>query len=211
MPVIDVPFSYRVAALAVFALSAVLWDVHRSGRSGSRWREYLFLFLGGVVGATLGVGNDLLTSAISPEYFSIGKGINSGEHFRRDVLQLGLQAGFSAGVILAAVMLFANSVGRSVPPLPIARVAWRVVCPCGGAMLGAGVLGSLAVLIDSRTLLDSLSDLMTDGQLRCFAIAWAIHIGLYAGAVIGLIVAVVQIRSGRRLSAQSIRHAERVG
>jgi uncharacterized membrane protein YfcA len=69
-----VPYWFRVALLLFLmsVVAAIDWGRNRQG--ATRWKEYGFVIVSGVVGALFGLLNDLITSSISPEYFLFGKG-----------------------------------------------------------------------------------------------------------------------------------------
>jgi hypothetical protein len=100
----DIPFRYRVIALLVLMALVAGIERLRKGPQAMRYKEYAFILLCGCVGAIIGAVNDTLTSALSPEYFLFGKNI-PGIHPRLEAINLGLSAGFSAGIIGGALSL----------------------------------------------------------------------------------------------------------
>lgn len=177
----EVPLGWRLVALVLFASVVIGVDAVR-GRG--RWREYLVLFIGTAIGAGFGVLVDAVTSSISPEYFSYGKGIADGDGFRGRVLALGAQAGVSAGVIVTGVLLVANR-----DPRAVFSVLRFVALPLGAALAGGVVFGTIQSVWGVVTVDEPVSD------IDAFATVWVAHMGVYAGALCGLVVAAIRVRA----------------
>jgi hypothetical protein len=169
----------------------------RKGRQAARYQEYGFILLCGVLGAALGAANDALTSSLSPEYFILGKDL-PGEHPRLEAVNLGLSAGFSAGIIGGALSLFA--LGRKRPPFK--RLLPMLAIPALSAMSLGGAFFLIAPDADPTRLTDQLRELLTPEQIRRFRLVWWIHTGLYAGFVLGLaaMIALARRRRGQTAS-----------
>ncbi len=75
-------FLLRVALLAGFLLVVALVDFYRHGARATRYREYGFIIVTGLLGAVFGFVNDMITSSVSPEYFIFGKGLEDGPDLR---------------------------------------------------------------------------------------------------------------------------------
>ncbi|MCO5170180.1 MAG: hypothetical protein M9894_27920 [Planctomycetes bacterium] len=192
----DVPFGARLALLlGLMALGAGL-DRWRHGPAARRPGEYAFLLVAGAVGAAFGLACDQVTSRLSPDYFVEGKGLAPGPGFGRAVVVLSLQAGFTAGVVLGAALLLANQPRPGRPALPLARLLRRAAWPLGGALalapLGALLLGRLDPL-DLRGQVGFLPPARVDALVR----VWGAHAGLYAGALLGLAAAALDVRRAR--------------
>jgi len=77
------------------------YDYYRNRGGATRWREYRLVVVGGLVGAVFGMVNDVVTSSIPPEYFTLGKGLAGGDGLQTRAALLGMQAGSSAGNSIA--------------------------------------------------------------------------------------------------------------
>ena len=104
-------FLYSLGVLLLLMTIAAYIDWRRRREAATKWREYGFLLIGGLLGAAVGVLNDQITCTISPEYFIYGKEIPGGEGFRLRVAWLGFMAGFSPGAIIAGAYMLANNPG----------------------------------------------------------------------------------------------------
>lgn len=194
----DVPFPYRLLALLAFLGAVSAWDLRRKGADATRWRESLVLLLAGVLGAAFGLLNDQVTVSISPEYFSLGKGLSPGAGLRLRAGLLGLEAGFAAGVVAACVLLYANNPrpGRpSLPPGRLLRLAWQPAVLA--AACGAG-LGAAASIFRPVGLLGEFRELLEPREQVPFLAVWAIHNGVYLGLASGVAWAVFRVRALRR-------------
>ena len=191
-----VPYGARIGLLVALCLGIAAYDRLRHGPASRRWKEYLFILLGAVVGALFGGLNDFfITSRLSPEYFRWGKGIAPGEGFEGRVLLLGLQAGCGPGALTACVFLFSNSRRRE--PLPWTRLTAFLAIPVLAAVAAALSLPPLASEWDPLGLRRSLGD----EQGRRFLRVWWIHLSHYAGALLGLALGTLGIlRSAPNLS-----------
>jgi hypothetical protein len=196
-------FAWRLAIL-VLALSlaaTIEWYFRRS--RATRWREYLLLLGCGFMGACFGMSVDLVTANVSPEYFWLGKGIDSGETFWPDVLQLGFQAGFIAGAISGGVLLVANSAYAGFASLTLTQLVrylpWMMLVAIAGAGLGALVLPGW----DLMRLREQLTRTLSDEEMKRFMIVWSVHLGLYAGGAAAVTGAAFNV--WRRRSLNSIR------
>lgn len=186
----DVPFEARFGVLlALLALGAGV-DVARRGRAATRPREYATLLAAGLIGAVFALGVDQVTSRLSPEYFVIGKELPAGPGFARAVVVLSLQAGLVAGLVLGGVLLVANQR----PALPAGRLLGRALWPMGGALLCAPLGMLVATVLDPLGMRADLGKFLTPVALEDMVRVWGIHAGLYAGALLGTIVAVFEVR-----------------
>jgi hypothetical protein len=105
------------------------------------------LFAAGLAGGALGAAGDLVTSAISPEYFTLLKGIPAGPGFRESVLALGFQAGFTAGAIAAGLLLIASRPRPALPALARGRLVRPALRAGAAAVLSGLLLGAAAGLL----------------------------------------------------------------
>jgi hypothetical protein len=197
----DVPFWARFATLLVLMIIGASIDVAVRGREATRPREYAFLLAAGAIGAAFALCVDQVTSRLSPEYFVIGKGLDEGPTFAGAVVELSLQAGLVAGLVLGGVLLLANQPKAGRPALPLVRVLLRAGWPLGGALLVAPVGALAGVALFPGGMRGELARLLEAEPLERFMRVWGVHLGLYVGAVVGVIVAVVDVRRLRRAIA----------
>ena len=195
----DIPFWVRIAVLvALMAMVAGVDAWRRRGRS-RRWKEYVFILLTGCAGAVFGSLTDLVTSSISPEYFIFGKGL-AADGIRWRAMELGLQAGFSAGAIGGALCLFVgvrnNADGRITLPR-VAMLAWR---PFLLAVIFGAVIPFACAWFDPFGFVAQLSGPLGPDRAAGFLTVWHIHLGVYLGLGAGVVWTIVMIR---RLSAVS--------
>jgi hypothetical protein len=192
----EMPYIYRVLTLVVLMSVVAGYEYYRKGKSATRWREYGFVIGAGLLGAAFGLVNDVITSSISPEYFTLGKGIDGGAGLRLRAGVLGMKAGFSAGAITGAILLYAWTRKGKRFRLGAASNFRFVYKPVVGAVV-CGVL--IPVCFWSFDPLDfggQLEGLLGARELRRFVIVWWTHAGLYAGLVAGLVWAVAGVGFG---------------
>ena len=192
------PFPYRGGLLAVLMAIAAGVEFWRHGRSATRYKEYLFIWLAGSIGCVMGGVNDLITSSISPEYFSMGKGLPDGEALSLRAIIYGLKEGLSAGVIGGAVCVYASRGRATVPPLCFGGMLRLLWMPAAGAVVGAVLLPLLAGRFDPAGLAARLDGILAAGPILRFRRVWWIHTGLYSGAVAGLLAMVLAVWKLRR-------------
>lgn len=202
--------------VAVFAVLAVI-DIRRKGGRSQRWREYLFLFAVAAAAIPYGVVNDLITAAISWEYFYYGKGLRDvlGPEIppaelalRWEAAKMGMKATWSAGLVVGVAFLLANNPRKNRPQLPYRRLiklillplVAAVVCSTLGAWAGyAGVFTGLSRDFERLAATDLL-------RPRHFMCVWGVHLGAYMGGAVGLLAgvwAIVRRRAKVALSRQS--------
>jgi len=163
-----------------------LADFYRKGAQATKFREYGFIIITGTVGATIGFVNDLITSSLSPEYFTLGKGLEEGPDLRLQAGLLGLQVGFSAGVIGGAICLYASRRKSAYPPVKCSRLLQMLWMPVTGAILCGIALPLGFSKFDPAGFSAQLDTLLDAAKISQFRQVWWTHIGLYAGLVIGL-------------------------
>jgi len=191
-------FGSRCLALLAFALVVSSVDVALHGRCASRWREYALLFLAATAGALCGAAVDAVTSAVSPDYFVIAKGIRAGEGFRLRAVALGAQAGTGYGALLGGALMFSAGRGFSRDPRSVRRIVRAcLTIPAWGLTAGAVALIAASIAPISLPWFREL-DWISDDAVRRISAAWLCHLGLYAGALAG---AILTIRALRRLRA----------
>jgi hypothetical protein len=186
-------FTTRLSILVVLlsAVAAIDWWRYRS--RATRWREYGFLLAAGLFGALFGVVNDHITATLSCEYFTIGKGLAPTDGFRFRVTGLGFQAGFGAGAIIGMSYLLANS-GKRRPSLPIRRLFRLVWPPVVAALLLAPVGSWIAYRFDPLRFTSLLDGMLSPAEISRFRAVWGIHLGLYAGGLLGTFLGILRLR-----------------
>jgi len=194
------PFLYRAALLAVLMAIAAGVDFWRHGRTAARYQEYLFIWLAGFIGCVMGGVNDLITSSISPEYFSLGKGLPGGDALNLRAAIYGLKEGLSAGVIAGAVCVYAGRGKAAVPPLCFGGMLRLLWMPAAGAVVGAVLLPLIVRRFDPMGLAARLEGIIAAEPILRFRRVWWIHTGLYSGAVAGLLALVVSALRLRRIA-----------
>jgi hypothetical protein len=197
----DDRFLLAVALLAGLAALKIFFPVLRARQAPDRraLREYLFLLATAAAGAVFAAGLDSITSRLSPEYFTLGKGLPHDAQFALRVVARGVQSGTTAGVALGAVLLFA--VGRARPAeFPhrwlFMTMALVTLAAASGAALAALIPAELAPLkLDSDT-----TRILGASVAARFNSVRTIHLGAYAGALAGTVIALFRCR---RLAAIS--------
>lgn len=191
---ISAPFPYRLLLLALVFASLAVWHFRKDPQ---RWQEYAFLFFTGSAGGVFGVINDFVTSRISPAYFEVAKGLESGPGFAGRVAALGFEAGFVAAALAACALLYANNPRGDVP-----RATYRTLCRMLAGCLAAALalafaLGIGVQFVDAYSLAHLTEPLVAAAAAGPFLAVTAIHLGLYVGLVAGVIVSVHTIRQHR--------------
>jgi len=192
-------FLPRLALLVLVLLLAALLELLLRGRRASRYREYSFLLAMGAFGAAVGAAIDGATSALSPEYFILGKGLSSGASLRGEALRLGAHAGFAAGCALSGTLLLLNRPRAELPAVPLSHLARNCGLIALAAIAGAGVLAAITSAFSLDLPFDPGHDL-ADSPRRRFALAWWTHLGAYLGALAGLLAQGRALRAARRAS-----------
>jgi len=180
-------------------MAIVAWiDWRRRGQEATRWREYVFLLLAGLMGGMVGIANDHVTATISPEYFFIGKGIKLDDSFRWHVTELGFHAGLLAGVVIGGAFLMANNPKPKRPSLPAKKLVRFALYPILGILVMVPLGSVMAYYLDPLNFSADLSEALSPEQIGRFLAVWGIHLGLYAGGIVGTVVGVLGIRRMRR-------------
>jgi hypothetical protein len=197
-------FCWRLAAL-VALMSVVAWiDWRRQGERATRWREYSFLLVAGILGGLFGVGVDQLTSTISPEYFIFGKGIPNDAAFRVHVASLGFQAGFIMGIVVGGIYLLANNPRPQRISLSFVRLFRFAVAPLIAAILVAPISALVVGHSDPLNLAHEFREVLSPTEIGHFRLVWGIHLGIYAGGTMGAALGVMQIRRLRADAAGTV-------
>ena len=192
------PFSYRITLLLALMLMISLADLYRNGARASKFREYGFILITGAMGGAVGFANDLITSTISPEYFTLGKGLEESPDLRIQAGLFGLRVGFSAGVIGGAVCLYASRGKSTHPPLIFSRLFRTLWMPVTGAILCAIALPLVFSKFDPARFSAQLDTLLDAERISRFRQVWWTHLGLYAGMAIGLTAMILRAVKERK-------------
>ena len=185
---LDITFPHRVLALVTVlaAVSGTEWWLRPC--EAIRWRYSLFVLASGALGAAYGAAHDAMTVRIAPEYFSVLKGLGPTAVVS-NATALGAQAGFSLGVVGAAVLCYTGerrrTKGEQPGLLPLAR-AWLGITK---ASVGLALVGGLGTHLALRNgWLDGEWAGVPNDQGRRVLTVWAVHSGTYLGAAVGLAV-----------------------
>lgn len=179
---------YRiVCGVAIFALLG-FYDRWKHPEDPRRTKEYLFLVLATGAAVCYGILNDLITSVLSPEYFRYGKGLaGEGYGFTRQVVILAIKASYGFGLLIGASYLMLNNPKQNVPQLSYSRLFRALLWPLCGAVLLAVCCGVGGAFIHFFA---DLPRGMSNVRL--------IHMGSYAGALLGAIAGGITIYRQRR-------------
>lgn len=192
-----IPFWVGIVVLVVLMAIVSTIELLRYGRQASRWQEYSFVLVLGMIAGLIGLANDLITAWLSPHYFIFGKGLPA-ENLRQHAATLGFQAGFTAGAVAAAVCLYINTRKSNVPPLSFLKIMALIWHPLVLAVTGAFLLPLFFSRLDPLGLTPQLKGLLTSSQIAGFILVWWIHLGLYLGLIVGVIWMLVGIVQRRR-------------
>jgi hypothetical protein len=187
-------FFWRLGAFGAL-LGIVAWiDWRRHAAQATKWREYSFLLVAGLLGGLLGVAIDQITATISPDYFVLGKGIPAGGHFRLHLVAFGLQAGLPVGMVVGGIYLIASNPRPDRRSLATAQLLRLALFPILGAIVLVPAVTLIVLRWDPLNFVTELSDLLTPAQIRNFLTVWGIHLGIYAGGLLGAACGVLRIR-----------------
>jgi hypothetical protein len=195
-----------IAGATVFAILAVV-DVRRHRHQATRWREYAVLIFCTLAALIYGTINNQISVTISPEYFLHGKDLAQtlGDDppmltLRIAAAKIGLMATWSAGLVFGVVLLLVNNPHRSLPRLRNRQLLMYLPA----ILLTAAVYGAVGGWLGYHGFLTRLDSdfgwLMTANlyRPRRFICAWGIHLGGYAGGLLGTIVSAGLIWNRRR-------------
>ena len=196
----EISFGYRVGFLLVMLGTVAAWDYRKYGPAATKWREYGFLCSVALISACFAIANDFITASISPDYFVSGKGLSLQE-FIWELLKLATEAGFSAGIVIGALLLFVNSYGTRGAPPHFARLYKLLLFPTVGAVIGGISLGLISAQWDPLHFAGEVDFLENAAAQARFVLVWGVHTGLYAGALMGLLLAAWRLRKFRASTA----------
>lgn len=198
MKVEAIPFWMRVVVLVLLMAIMATVEVIRYGRQAKRWQEYIFVLTVGAIAGIVGMANDIFTSWLSPHYFILGKGLPA-DGLRWNAAVLGLDAGFTAGVIAGAVCLYVNTRNANVPRLSFRQIATMIWRPLMLAVAGAVLMPLLFSRGDPLGFTPQLAGLLINSQIAKFLLVWWIHLGLYFGLITGVIWMLLGIAQARKV------------
>jgi hypothetical protein len=203
----DPSLIFRLSAgLGILAIFLIV-DLRRCGWASLRLREYAFLLCTTATAVVYASVSDAITVRVSWEYFWYGKGLGEAVDYATPVDQtalawqaawLGVRAGWSPGLLLGAILLMANNPGL-LPRLrhgDLYRLLPTIIAITAITALVGAVLGRMGCL-DGLVGLSSEEAAILD--LPAFITVWGVHLGTYAGALLGTIASAVRIRRSRRL------------
>jgi hypothetical protein len=184
-------YDLRLLILLLFIGIMLLVDLKNPPQERHRARTYSFILLTGAIGALFGMSVDMLTSQISVDYFVYGKGLSQGQALMGEILALGAKAGFSAAILGGCLFAYFNKDGSSV-----AHLYKYIPVPLLGSLAAALLFGAFQYYSETVRLNDAVI-FFGEHRARFFTLVWVIHIGVYVGAVLGLIGACYNIRKER--------------
>ncbi len=155
-----------------------------------------------------GIINDQITVTISWEYFHYGKGLFAvlGDAtppaelaLRWEAAKVGMKATWTAGLLIGAAVLMANSLNKKLPRLnerELYPLVIRVIVPTLALALAGGLAGRLGLL----THLGGFEDIVRMNLWRParFMSVWGIHLGGYVGGGVGMLAAVLGVIRRRK-------------
>jgi len=182
---------------AIFAALATI-DLLRHGRRATRWKEYVFLlaFVAGTI--AYAVGNDMVTVAVSPEYFLAHERLPpETPNLRGVAASVAVRGAWWVGLIGGVALLMANNPMRRWPRLPWRRMYSKILYPLTAALLASAALG----LPVAAGWFDGPLGVGGQGKLRAFFCVYAVHVGAYVGGGAGILAAVAAVVVQRRRAA----------
>jgi hypothetical protein len=198
------PFWHRAAFLAGLMAAGAIVDLCLRGRASTRYKEYAFIWLTGLIGSLAGATNDLITSSICPDYFIVGKGLLGGSGFKLRAAMFGVQEGLSAGVIAGAVCVYVSRRKSKYAALGFGGLLRLLWMPVAGAVAGALLMPLVAGRFDPAGLaLKFQAALPGEGHFNLVLRVWWIHLGLYAGLLAGLVLLIGVVVRRRRDGAKT--------
>lgn len=191
------PFWHRVVLLLSLLLIVAGVDFYLNRSKAAKYQEYVFLIAAGVLGSIFGFVNDIITSSISPEYFTLGKGLEEGQGLQIHAGLYGLQVGFSAGIIGGGICLYFSRRKSAHPPTRISLLFKLLWMPIACAILGGVIFPLTLANFDPAHFASQLAPILDGLRINQFREVWWIHIGLYAGMVAGLIGMIIAANKAR--------------
>jgi hypothetical protein len=181
-------------------MAGIAWiDWRRHAAEATKWREYAFLWIAGLLGGVVGMVGDNTTATLSPEFFLYGKGIALGDGFRWRVTEFGFHAGLVAGVVIGGIFLLANNRKPGRPGLAYLRLIRFALRPIGLAALCIPLIAPLVYFFDPLGIGADFQILLPrPEQMRGFLLVWGTNIAMYTGGLLGTLWGVFGIRRARK-------------
>ena len=199
----------RVAVGVIIFVGLALWDYDKNGPRATRWREYAILLACVMAALLYGAINDQITTTISWEYFAYGKGIAEvvpvGEppnspRFRWEAAKIGMQATWTAGLLIGVALLVANNPFRDTPRLPYRRLLRFVPLVLAVTALTSAVFATAGYFGAFMAFNSDFREMVAADQWRPkhFMAVYGEHLGGYVGGLLGTTIAVVRVIRQRR-------------
>jgi hypothetical protein len=192
----DPPYEVRLAVALAFLAVVPAIDFARHGARATRWREYAFWVSCGGAGALFAALVDQISSRVSRAYFVVGKQLADDATFPQELVLFGLRVGAVAGLVVGGALLIANNPNARLPQLRYRALARftrvPIACALAAAPMTAALLGW-----DVQGLGPSLEHVMSEHDVQRFLLVQRVHVGLYAGALVGTAVACIEVRRRR--------------
>ena len=198
----DLPYGARLALALAFLAAVPAIDFARHGARATRWREYAFWVACGGTGAVFAAVVDQVTSRISRAYFVIGKQLADDATFPRELVLFGLRVGVVAGLAVGGALLIANNPKPGLPQLGYRVLVRFTRIPIACALAAAPLTAALSRW-DVQGLGASLAHVMSEREVQRFLLVQRVHVGLYAGALVGTALACAGVRKGRHRSEEA--------
>lgn len=197
----EVPYWVRAVVAGAFFAIVPFVDLLRHRERATRWREYAFWLVCGALGSVFAVFVDAATSRLSPEYFAVGKQLApNGEPLTlAAIVGFGARVGFVAGMAVGGALLLSNNPHDGWRRLAYRELARTLVFPTLCAVLAAPIVGA-AFGWDVQGLAVHLRPRMSEETIQRFLLVQRLHLGLYAGGLVGTIIAIGLIRRRRAVS-----------
>ncbi|MEH1828555.1 MAG: hypothetical protein V7L22_24995 [Nostoc sp.] len=188
----SIPYQYRLLILFLLMGLVVAVDYWRNPTKPTKFQEYSFLIVSGLIGAAFGIVNDQITCTFSPAYFYYFKNVPYGSNFRWEVSEVGFQAGFFAGFLSYGIFLLVNQ--RRKLPLSYRQLLKMARYPIIWVIVVAQIAGFLFNYFQFPFFADQITPVVQPAEVPRFMLVWGIHIGLYIGAVLGIVHGIRKIR-----------------
>jgi hypothetical protein len=162
----------------------------RSSIKRSRLWSYSVLLLGAALAGLLGAGFDQVTVSISPDYFTLGKGLPE-DALRLRVAWLGFRSALPLGALVSGLgLIYASRTQRHV---------WRGwLAPILLALIVTLPASALTMVVsDPFDVRSSSAGSLTQAACTRYLLAWGLHVGAYGGIVLGLAITLVRARRQR--------------
>jgi hypothetical protein len=137
------------------------------------------LLLGSALAGLLGVAFDQLTVTISPEYFTVGKGL-AEEALRTQVVWLGFRSALPLGALVAGLGLLRAT---ALDDFSWRRWLMRIV---SGVFVAFAILPLTMLLADPFGIRLSSTGVMSEAACSRYLIVWGMHTAAYAGLAGGI-------------------------